>query len=74
MASHELKAPLSLVLGGIDMVLGGVLGDISDKQRTWLERAGGNARKLCHLANNILDFRKLESGKMQFIIECLIGK
>ena len=58
--SHELRTPLTLILGPMEEILtsAGPLPDLRDKVQL-MER---QARKLLELVNQLLDFRKVESG------------
>ena len=67
--SHELRTPLSAIKTGINLVLDGLAGDISDDQRNFLDIAKRNVDRLARLVNDILDFQKLESGKVSFNFE-----
>lgn len=57
--SHDLRTPLTLVAGPLDHVLEE---DLSPSQRQTLLMAKRNVDILRQLVNNILDFRKIESG------------
>ncbi|MBQ5415996.1 MAG: substrate-binding domain-containing protein [Bacteroidales bacterium] len=59
--SHDLRTPLSLVAGPLEHVLEGPL---QDDQKQTLMLARRNVDILRRLVNNILDFRKIESGNM----------
>ena len=59
--SHDLRTPLSLVAGPLEHVLEGPL---QDDQKETLLLARRNVDILRRLVNNILDFRKIESGNM----------
>ncbi|MBQ9410857.1 MAG: substrate-binding domain-containing protein [Bacteroidales bacterium] len=59
--SHDLRTPLSLVAGPLEHVLEGSL---QDDQKETLLLALRNVDILRRLVNNILDFRKIESGNM----------
>lgn len=59
--SHDLRTPLSLVAGPLEHVLEGPL---QDDQKETLLLARRNVDILRQLVNNILDFRKIESGNM----------
>ena len=59
--SHDLRTPLSLVAGPLEHVLEGPL---QDDQKETLLLARRNVDTLRRLVNNILDFRKIESGNM----------
>ena len=60
--SHDLRTPLALVSGPLDHVMNG---SVSPEQRQFLSIARRNVDILLRLVGNILDFRKIESGKMQ---------
>ena len=59
--SHDLRTPLTLVAGPLDHVLEG---QMEESQRKTLLMARRNVDVLRQLVNNILDFRKIESGNM----------
>lgn len=65
-ASHELRNPLASLKEAISAVLEGLAGGINNKQKGLLEVAMNSINRLARLANEILDFQKLESGKMRF--------
>ncbi len=69
MVSHELRTPLTVIKEGIAMTLDGLAGPLNDEQRDFLVAAKRNVDRLTRLINNILDFQKLESGKVDFNIE-----
>lgn len=60
--SHEFRTPLTLISGPLSKVLES---DLSPDQRQALEIADRNSDILLRLVGSILDFRKVESGKMQ---------
>lgn len=64
--SHELRTPLTAIREGISIVLDGVAGKIKPKQREFLELSKRNVDRLSMLINDVLDFQKLESGRMKF--------
>ncbi len=61
--SHELRTPLGCMKEGIAIVLDGVVGQINDQQRKFLDIARRNIDRLTTLINNVLDFQKLEAGR-----------
>ncbi|MBR8708798.1 substrate-binding domain-containing protein [Bacteroides pyogenes] len=65
--SHEFRTPLTLILGPIDTLLNS--GNISVKQRALLEIIQRSSNSLLNLLSQILEFRKLENGKLdvQFV-------
>ncbi|MDD5064381.1 MAG: PAS domain S-box protein [Phycisphaerae bacterium] len=66
MASHELRSPLGVIKEGINLVLEGLAGGVNDEQRDLLATAKRNTDRLGRLINNVLDFQKIDSGKMGF--------
>ena len=61
--SHELRTPLTLIADPVEMLLedSGVKG----KSRELLKTVQRNAIALQQLVSNILDFRKIQNGKME---------
>ncbi len=64
--SHELRTPLNAIGGYADLLAGEVRGPINDVQRGDLERIKRNQHHLLSLINDILNFAKLEAGRVQF--------
>jgi PAS domain S-box-containing protein len=64
--SHELRTPLAAIKEGISIVLDGISGPIGKDQKEFLDIARRNVDRLTRIINDILDFQKLESGKMVF--------
>lgn len=64
--SHELRTPLTSIRGSLGLMLGGVVGEFSEKVKNLLTIANNNCERLLHLINDILDVEKIESGKMSF--------
>ena len=66
MTSHELKTPLAAIKESITIVADGTAGTLNGDQKDFLNMAKRNVDKLTRLINDLLDFRKLEAGKMEF--------
>lgn len=62
--SHELRTPLTLILSPMESMLQGEAGPMPDAQRDLVVSMHRNSQKLLKLINNLLDFSKLEAGKM----------
>ncbi|MEH6358116.1 MAG: EAL domain-containing protein [Pseudomonadales bacterium] len=60
--SHELRTPLNGVLGMLDLLKD--MG-LTSKQSEYIEIAAGSAESLLELIDDILDFSKNDSGKME---------
>ncbi|MBW0021939.1 substrate-binding domain-containing protein [Segatella copri] len=61
--SHELRTPLTLIADPVEMLLEDT--GIKGKSRELLKMVQRNALALQQLVSNILDFRKLQNGKME---------
>jgi PAS domain S-box-containing protein len=68
MVSHELRSPLAVVKEALDIVLEGIPGSVNQEQKDILGMAKTNVDRLGRLINNVLDFQKIEFGKMEFNI------
>jgi signal transduction histidine kinase/ligand-binding sensor domain-containing protein/DNA-binding response OmpR family regulator len=61
--SHEIRTPLTLILGPLEKIISKQLP--ADEIPAHLNLIQRNARHLDNLINQILDFRKLESGNLK---------
>ncbi|MDO4160610.1 MAG: two-component regulator propeller domain-containing protein [Prevotellaceae bacterium] len=64
--SHELRTPLSLIKGPIEELK--TTEKLSPTGKEYLTLIDRNARKMLQLVNQILDFRKIQNGKMKLHI------
>jgi signal transduction histidine kinase len=68
---HDLRTPLSAILGYADMLQEGVYGDLGDRQRKASVRILSNAKRLLHLINSLLDQAQIEAGQLTLHYEPL---
>ena len=59
--SHEIRTPMNGILGLLDIMLSA---DVSDQQRSHLEKIKYSGDVLHRILNDILDFSKLTAGKL----------
>ncbi|HSJ23419.1 MAG TPA: CHASE domain-containing protein [Longimicrobiales bacterium] len=64
--SHELRTPLNAIGGYVDLILLGVAGPVSDKQDEYLTRVMRAQKHLLGLINDVLNFAKLDAGRVHF--------
>ncbi len=62
--SHELRTPLTSLRASLGLVSSGSLDKRPEKQRQMIEMAIGNCDRLIRLVNDIVDFEKIESGRL----------
>ncbi len=63
--SHEFRTPLTLMLGPIEDILAKPAGEVLDDNRGLLEVVNRNGRRLLRLVNTLLDFSRIEAGRVQ---------
>ena len=68
-ASHQVKAPMSVVKGYATLIFDGTYGEVSEKVRETAFKIKDAADRMIALVNNLLDLRKIEEGKMDFKFE-----
>jgi two-component system sensor histidine kinase GlrK len=64
--SHELRTPLTSIKEGTSLLLEGVGGEITEKQKKLLRIISGESNRLIDLVNSSLDLSKMEAGMMIF--------
>lgn len=67
--SHELRTPLSSIRAALSLLEEETGGPLTTDSLKIVEIAGRNTSRLLRLVNDILDFRKIEAGKMQLRLE-----
>ncbi|MBN1412691.1 MAG: substrate-binding domain-containing protein [Spirochaetales bacterium] len=62
--SHELRSPLTLLLTPLESLLSGDTSELPDRVRTLLEYMHSNSLRLLKLITDLLDFARIEAGRM----------
>jgi two-component system, OmpR family, sensor histidine kinase VicK len=63
--SHQLRTPLSVVKGNLEMILGGDFGELKKEQREILEEAAGGNDRMIKLVNDLMDVSKITDNKLE---------
>lgn len=65
--SHELRTPLTLISGPVEYVLTNK--NLPSDAREQLQVVERNTKRMLHLVNQILDFRKIQNQKMKMRVQ-----
>jgi PAS domain S-box-containing protein len=63
--SHEFRTPLTLILGPLEDALADTVDPLSPHQRERIDLTNRNALRLLKLVNSLLDFSRIEAGRVQ---------
>ncbi len=63
--SHDLKTPLSLILGSLELVMEDDASTISPASKKYIETSFKNTKRLVYLTDEINDITRLEEGKIK---------
>jgi PAS domain S-box-containing protein len=66
--SHELRTPLNAIGGFAQLLSMGVHGPVTEQQKEDLERISASQRHLLGIINDILNFSRIEAGRIEYHI------
>lgn len=78
-ASHQLRAPLTIIKGYISLALEGTLGQISDQAKDAFGKVATSTNQLVKLMGDLLNLSRIEAGKIKYeftqinVVESLKG-
>ncbi|MFP4100363.1 ATP-binding response regulator [Coleofasciculus sp.] len=67
--SHELKTPLTAVLGLSTLLKDQLLGELNERQARYARLIYQNGRQLMAVVNDILDLTRMETGQLELTLE-----
>ena len=65
MLSHDMKNPLTAVIGSIDIMREGRLGVVNPEQSEYLQSAIESCQEVVTMIDNLLDMQRFDTGRMQ---------
>ena len=68
MLSHDLKNPITAVIGSIDIMREGRLGPVNPEQVEYIQSAIDSCNEVVSMIDNLLDVQRFESGRMPVVI------
>lgn len=64
--SHDLRSPLTGIIGFAQLMHNGAIGEISDQQKEFLGDILANSKNLLQLIKEVVDIAKVKPGKIEF--------
>jgi len=68
MLSHDMKNPITAVIGTIDIIREGRLGAVNTEQAEYLQSAIDSCNEVVSMIDNLLDIHRIEAGRMRLTI------
>jgi signal transduction histidine kinase len=69
--SHEMRAPLSAIIGFSDLLIKNRDNSLSVKALHYAEKVNWAGKHLLGLVNDVLDVSRIEAGKMELELQCV---
>ena len=67
--THELRTPINIVMGNLDILLWGFLGELNNRQKESLKTAMRNSGEALNLITSLLDLSRIEAGQVVVRVE-----
>jgi signal transduction histidine kinase len=67
MISHDLRTPLTSIVGFLELALDEEEGPLTDGQRSYLEIVTRNSERLLHLVDDLLLAAELQAGELELV-------
>ncbi|MFN2565821.1 MAG: sensor histidine kinase [Gemmatimonadaceae bacterium] len=69
--SHELRTPLNAIAGYADLLALGIGGELSDEQKSYIDRLRRSQQHLLAIITDLLNFGRIEAGEVTYDIQPL---
>ena len=69
MAAHDLRNPLGIIVGMVDVLAEELAETLSDENRTLLARVAASAGFMQGLIDDMLDYAKIEAGRLELQLQ-----
>jgi signal transduction histidine kinase/DNA-binding response OmpR family regulator len=63
--SHELRSPLTALLGLSQLLQDPIIGTLNDRQRRYVQLIHRSGKQLINIVNDILDLTRMETGEIE---------
>lgn len=68
MVSHELKTPMTSMRGYTDLLLSGVTGSLTERQRNFLQTIAANIERMSRQIRDLTDISRIEMGRLMMVL------
>lgn len=68
-AAHELRTPLTSITGYVEMLLDGDAGPLNRQQTEYLDAIEASAQRLLRITRDLLDVARIESGRLELLLQ-----
>jgi signal transduction histidine kinase len=66
LVTHELRIPMTSIKGYTDLMIGGLVGPLTEQQKEFLAIVRRNLERMNVLVRDLSDINRIESGRMKF--------
>ena len=73
-ATHELRAPMTVIKGNIENLVDGISGQVDDKGKAALRTMYSETDRLTNLVNDLLNVSRIEQGRINYEVTVIDGR